>query len=151
MGLFPWFSNTVYIPIFSQSYFLVCPCDSFSFYDQLLSSLVLKSNFASGNVLPKALFSAKLASFLFQQNQNKLSIKTEEEGKVRSYAPACWLSSHGVWKSQKKSHSTLRAKQATFTFWVDKSSLKKQKWSIFGEFFEKLKLAVKQCYQTGQF
>ena len=29
--------------------------------------------------------------------------------------------SHGVWKSQKKSHSTLRAKQATFTFWVDKS------------------------------
>ena len=29
-------------------------------------------------------------------------------------------SSHGVWKSQKKSHSTLRAKRATFTFWVDK-------------------------------
>ena len=29
--------------------------------------------------------------------------------------------SHGVWKSQKKSHSTLRAKRATFAFWVDKS------------------------------
>ena len=29
--------------------------------------------------------------------------------------------SHGVWKSKKKSHSTLRAKRATFTFWVDKS------------------------------
>ena len=28
---------------------------------------------------------------------------------------------HGVWKSQKKSHSTLRAKRARFTFWVDKS------------------------------
>ena len=28
---------------------------------------------------------------------------------------------HGIWKSQKKSHSTLRAKRATFTFWVDKS------------------------------
>ena len=28
---------------------------------------------------------------------------------------------HSVWKSQKKSHSTLRAKRATFTFWVDKS------------------------------
>ena len=28
---------------------------------------------------------------------------------------------HGVVKSQEKSHSTLRAKQATFTFWVDKS------------------------------
>ena len=25
---------------------------------------------------------------------------------------------HGVWKPQKKSHSTLRAKRATFTFWV---------------------------------
>ena len=31
---------------------------------------------------------------------------------------------HGVWKSQKKSHSTLRAKRVTFTFWVDKSSIK---------------------------
>ena len=30
-------------------------------------------------------------------------------------------SCHGVWKSQKKSHSTLRAKRATYTFWVDKS------------------------------
>ena len=28
---------------------------------------------------------------------------------------------HGVWKSQKKSHSTLRAKRASYTFWVDKS------------------------------
>ena len=31
---------------------------------------------------------------------------------------------HGVWKSQKKSHSPLRAKRAMFTFWVDKRSLK---------------------------
>ena len=31
---------------------------------------------------------------------------------------------HGVWKSQEKSHLTLRAKRAMFTFWVDKSSLK---------------------------
>ena len=31
---------------------------------------------------------------------------------------------HGVWKSQKKCNSTLRAKLATSTFWVDKSSLK---------------------------
>ena len=31
-----------------------------------------------------------------------------------------FLIRHGVWKSQKKSHSTLRAKRATFTFWVDK-------------------------------
>ena len=34
---------------------------------------------------------------------------------------------HGVWKLQKKSHSTLRAKRARFTFWVDKSSLKMSK------------------------
>ena len=27
----------------------------------------------------------------------------------------------GVWKSQKKSHWTMRAKRDTFTFWVDKS------------------------------
>ena len=28
---------------------------------------------------------------------------------------------HSVWKSQKKSHLTLRAKRAMFTFWMDKS------------------------------
>ena len=38
---------------------------------------------------------------------------------------------YGVWKSQKKSHSTLRAKRATLTFWVDKSLLKCQKWLIY--------------------
>ena len=31
------------------------------------------------------------------------------------------LQSHSVWKSQEKYHSTLQAKRATFTFWVDKS------------------------------
>ena len=34
---------------------------------------------------------------------------------------ADFLQVHSVWKSQKKSHSTLRAKRTTFTFWVDKS------------------------------
>ena len=56
---------------------------------------------------------------------------------------------HGIWKSQKKSHSTLRAKRATF--WVDKSSLKMPKMVPFRRVFENLNLAVKQCYQTGQF
>ena len=37
---------------------------------------------------------------------------------------------HIVWKSPKKSHSKLRAKRATFTFWVDKS-LFKQDWKDF--------------------
>ena len=34
------------------------------------------------------------------------------------------------------SHSTLRAKRATFTFWVDKSSLKMPKMIHFGEFLK---------------
>ena len=43
---------------------------------------------------------------------------------------------HGVWKSQKKSHSTLRAKRATFTFWMDKNRLKMPKMVHFGEFLK---------------
>ena len=51
------------------------------------------------------------------QNSNKLSSLT-----------------HSVWSAQKKSHSTLRAKRATFTFWVNKSWLKMPKMVHFGEF-----------------
>ena len=40
---------------------------------------------------------------------------------------------HGVWKSQKKSHATLRAKPATFTFWVNQ---KCQKCSILASFWK---------------
>ena len=43
---------------------------------------------------------------------------------------------HSVWKSPKKSHLTLRAKRATFTFWVEKSSLKMPKNGQFGMFWE---------------
>ena len=39
---------------------------------------------------------------------------------------------HGVWKSQKMSHSTMRAKRTTFTFWVDKDAKNAQ----FGEFWK---------------
>ena len=46
------------------------------------------------------------------------------------------VAKHGVWKSQKKSHSTLRAKRATFTFWVDKSELKMPKMVHFDEFLK---------------
>ena len=45
-------------------------------------------------------------------------------------------SGHGVWKAQKKSHSTLRAKRATFTFWVDKSYSKMPKIVHFGEYLK---------------
>ena len=43
---------------------------------------------------------------------------------------------HSVWKLQKKSHSTLRAKRATFLLWVDKNSLKMPKMVQFGEFLK---------------
>ena len=42
----------------------------------------------------------------------------------------------GVWKSKKKSHLTLRAKRATFTFWVDKISSKMPKMIHFDEFLK---------------
>ena len=53
---------------------------------------------------------------------------------------------HGVWKLQKKSHSTLRAKRARFTFWVDKASSKMPQ----KVHYKNLKFAIKQCYQTCQ-
>ena len=36
-------------------------------------------------------------------------------------------------------------------FWVDKNALKMPKIVNFGDFFENLKVAMKQCYQTGHF
>ena len=57
---------------------------------------------------------------------------------------------HGVWKSQKKAHSTLRAKRATSTF-VGQKFIKNAKNGSTWRVLENLKLAVKQCYQTGQF
>ena len=48
--------------------------------------------------------------------------------------------------------STLRAKRATFTFKVDKSSMKMpKKIGQFWRVFENLNFAFKKCYQTGQF
>ena len=52
------------------------------------------------------------------------------------------LSDHSVWKSQKKSHSKLRVKRATFNFGWTKVHQKCQKWSIW-RVFENMKLAVK--------
>ena len=61
----------------------------------------------------------------------------------------CWI--HGVWKPQKRSFSTLRAKRATFNILSGQKLLKNAKNGPFWRVFENLKLAVKQCYQTGQF
>ena len=41
---------------------------------------------------------------------------------------------HAVWKSQKKSHLTMRAKRAMLTFWIDKNKLKMPNIVHFGEF-----------------
>ena len=54
-------------------------------------------------------------------------------------------------KSQKMSHSTLRAKRAAFTFWVDNSWLKSPKMVQFWRVLRSLKIAVKQCYQISHF
>ena len=43
---------------------------------------------------------------------------------------------HIVWKSLKLSHSTLRAKRARFTFWMDKKFIKNAKNSQFWRVFE---------------
>ena len=43
---------------------------------------------------------------------------------------------HAVWKSQKKSHLTMRAKRAMLTFWIDKNKLKMPKIVHFGEFLK---------------
>ena len=57
-----------------------------------------------------------------------LTIEVGEEVRgLKLWSAQLWHScdvykvTHSVWKSQKKSHSTLQAKRATFTFWVDKS------------------------------
>ena len=49
---------------------------------------------------------------------------------------------HSGWKSQKKSHSILRAKRSTFTFWVGKSSWKNAKNGQFWRFFENATFSV---------
>ena len=54
---------------------------------------------------------------------------------------------HSVWKSQKKSHWTLRAKRATFTFWVDKKLIK----NVINGPFRNFEATTKKCYKTGTF
>ena len=51
-------------------------------------------------------------------------------------------------KIAKKSHSILRAKRATFIFWMENTSMSKM---VNLGSFENLQLVVKQCYQIGQF
>ena len=57
---------------------------------------------------------------------------------------------HGVWKSQKKFHSTF-ASEASYVYILSGQKLiKNAKNDPFWRVFENLKLAVKQCYQTDR-
>ena len=51
---------------------------------------------------------------------------------------------HGVWKLQKKSHSTLQTKRATLTFWMDKSSLKMPKMVNLASFWPRVSASARE-------
>ena len=57
---------------------------------------------------------------------------------------------HCVWKSQKKSHSILRAKRAKFTVWVDKSWSKMPKMVHFGDSLKTWSLRSNSVTRQGQ-
>ena len=76
------------------------------------------------------------SSWLLCSEWDKMQIDSRDQ---------CEKNWHSVWKFEKKSHSTLRAKRATFKLF--KNAKNGQLWQVF----KNLKLAVKQGYQTGQF
>ena len=97
----------------------------------------------------EAVASAAIASVFLCKSSATSITRFQSEWKLHSWLPSYKLFSpplrkrswtHGVWKSQKKSHSTLRAKRATSTFWVNKSELKNTKNDPFWHVFENLKL-----------
>ena len=103
------------------------------------------------------LFSFRLLSILRQKNQyyrtrlplvthDLTSMGTKKSGfiSINDFGCSTILPTnkmvvimHSVWNWPKMSHSTLRARRATFTFWVDKSYLKcAAKYGQFVEFFK---------------
>ena len=75
--------------------------------------------YANSNIfLESQLKKALIATVTSRMKPRECIYRITKQGKV---LPALHLPPHGVWKSQKKSHSKLRGKRATFTFWVDKS------------------------------
>ena len=81
-----------------------------------------------------ALFSGDLATFLLGNLLTYLAWDNSY-GKLQSNKNFEW-NNQSVWKSHKKSHSTLRAKRATFTFEVDKSWLKMPKIIKYSKFLK---------------
>ena len=58
---------------------------------------------------------------------------------------------HGVWKSQKKVSFNIASEASYVYISSEQKLIKNAKNGPFWRVFENLKLAVKQCYQTGQF
>ena len=82
------------------------------------------------------LFSSPFFGPFLQQEDKRRSRGRRRKTKTRKRKEIHW---HCVWKSHKKSHSTSRV------------NILSEKNGPFWRIFENLKLAVKQCYQTGQF
>ena len=83
---------------------------------------------------PKNIFSYVLKRKLPSKAENAMQ-KIDATHLVRYLSSLCYCLT--VFENQrKKSHSTLRAKRATFTFWVDKSYFKMPKMVHFGEFLK---------------
>ena len=83
-----------------------------------------KSHFSSNLIKPKVFLSYDI-----------LSKQLKNVGSARTFV--VWVShTSQCLKMPKKSHFTLRAKRATFTFWVDKSSLEMPKMVNFSSFWK---------------
>ena len=74
-----------------------------------------------------------LSFLLLGSRMMGLGLKDENVQK-RSPASFDFRHNHCLWKSLKMSHSTLRAKRATVTFWVDKSYSKMPKMVNFWKY-----------------
>ena len=81
-----------------------------------------------------ALFSGDFGTFLLGNLLTYLAWDNSY-GKLQSNKNFEW-NNQSVWKSHKKSHSTLRAKRATFSFEVDKTWLKMPKIIKYSKFLK---------------
>ena len=58
---------------------------------------------------------------------------------------------HSVWKSQKKVSFNIASEESYVYILSGQKLIKNGEKGQFGEFFENLKVVIKQCYQTGKF
>ena len=81
-----------------------------------ITTSVANSTSNSASDMPSDISDLRSSDLLQNLSGVDIDKMFEEVSHIIEYLPP-----HSVWKSQKKSHSTLRAQRATFTFWVDKS------------------------------